>query len=99
VVGGVSVDLGDLGEVDDFDGGEGLEVEGRGGVAEGAQEVGVVGEGEGGMEAADDVEFGGAGVGGGASDFAGVVEVTGVGADVGGFAMELAEPAGEGADI
>jgi hypothetical protein len=48
----------DTGEVEDFDGGEAFELELGADGFEGGQHIGVVGEGEGGVEAADDMEFG-----------------------------------------
>lgn len=47
----------DAGEVEDFDGGEAFELELGADGFEGFQHIGVVGEGEGGVEAADDMEF------------------------------------------
>lgn len=90
---------GEPGEVEDFDGGEALQLESGVELFEGAEEVEVIGEGEGGVETADDMEFGDAEFEGlsGLFDhgFGGELEAVGVAF----FAGEGAELAGEDAVV
>jgi hypothetical protein len=50
--------FGEPGEVEDFDGGEALQLQSRVEGFEGAEEIEVIGEGQGRMETADDMQFG-----------------------------------------
>jgi len=97
------VDFGDLAEVDDFNGGEGFDVEVAahllGFITEGGDEVGVVAEGERGVEAADGVDFGCAAFDGFAGLLADIGHVARVGFFFAGFGEEVAEFAREGADV
>ena len=97
------VDLGDLGDVDDLHGGEGLDVQVRaevfGGAADGAHQVGVVLPGEVGMQAADDVHLRGAGLHCQARLAPDVLKCARVGLVVALPGVEVAELAGQGADV
>lgn len=100
---GLLVDLGDFREVDDFDGSKCFDVEvaaeGAGFLADGADHVGVVGEWEVGVEPADAVHLGSAGLDGAAGLGADVVEVAGVGLGVVLLGVEIAELARECAHV
>ena len=89
----------DAGEVDDLDGGEGLDVQGRAGAADAAEHAEVVVELEPGVKAADDMDFGGAGIRGLSGGGEDLVDGHLVGAFFAAFAVEGAEFTGEGADV
>jgi hypothetical protein len=91
--------LGDLLEVDDFDRGEGLDVQFRGDFADRLQHRGVVVEREPGMESADDVQFGCTCLGSLDGFLADLVNRVLVGALVALLAVEGAEGTAEGADV
>jgi len=85
--------------VHDLHGGEGLEVDLGGGVPDRFEHVGVVGERQLGVQAANDVHLGRAGVAGVVRLLDDVVEAVLVCAVLPGLAVELAELAREDADV
>ena len=87
------------GKVNNFNSGEGFEVDLRRGFMNGLQKIGVITEWQLGVQAADDVHFGGACVVGVAGLLGDVVEGVFVGAVLSGLAMELAKLARKNAKV
>ena len=85
--------------MDDFDGGECFDVEVGCGLSDGSEHVGVVVEGQPGVQAADDVHLGGAGVGGLLGGVGDLFDGIFVGAGLVFLAVEGAKFAAEGADV